>query len=212
MAASFVSGLQSSGAEVAFVLHSARPLIQRISAPTSRQELNWISKNLIEVLPAAFYVCNLEGVVVAFNRRATELWGTKPQARFGSHKLYRSDGTYMPHTETPMEAVLRTGDAALDMEAIIEQPDGLRLVVLVNIAPLFNESGRQIDRCRELFPGSERAKAIRERSRVAARRVATVAKVGGYGPTSRGRRTRFQQSTDANHGQFGPASSPRAPR
>ena len=69
MAASFVSGLQSSGAEVAFALHSARLLIQRISAPTSRQELNWISKNLIEVLPAAVYVCNLEGVVVAFNRR-----------------------------------------------------------------------------------------------------------------------------------------------
>ena len=68
MAASFVSGLQSSGAEVAFALHSARLLIQRISAPTSRQELNWISKNLIEV-PAAVYVCNLEGVVVAFSRR-----------------------------------------------------------------------------------------------------------------------------------------------
>jgi hypothetical protein len=40
----------------------------------SRRELNWISKNLIEVLPAAVYVCNLEGVIVAFNRLATELW------------------------------------------------------------------------------------------------------------------------------------------
>jgi signal transduction histidine kinase/CheY-like chemotaxis protein len=118
--------------------------------PTSQQELNWISKNLIEVLPAAVYVCNLEGVVVAFNRRATELWGRTPKPgdtdeKFcGSHKLYRSDGTYMPHVETPMEAVLRTGDAALDQEAIVEQPNGVRLVVLVNIAPLFNEGGKQI--------------------------------------------------------------------
>ena len=47
--------------------------------PTSQKELNWISKNLIEVLPAAVYVCNLEGVVVAFNRCATELWGRTPR-------------------------------------------------------------------------------------------------------------------------------------
>lgn len=118
--------------------------------PTSQQELNWISKNLIEVLPAAVYVCNLEGVVVAFNRRATELWGRTPKPgdtdeKFcGAHKLYRSDGTHMPHAETPMEAVLRTGDYARDLEAIVEQPNGVRLVVLVNIAPLFNESGKQI--------------------------------------------------------------------
>jgi signal transduction histidine kinase len=62
----------------------------------------------------------------------------------GSHRLYRPDGTYMPHAETPMEAVLRTGESAPDLEVIIEQPNGLRVVVLVNIAPLFNESGKQI--------------------------------------------------------------------
>ena len=118
--------------------------------PTSQQELNWISKNLVEVLPAAVYVCNLEGVIIAFNRRAIELWGRTPNLadtdeKFcGSHRLYRPDGTYMPHAETPMEAVLRTGEAAPDLEVIIEQPNGLRVVVLVNIAPLFNESGRQI--------------------------------------------------------------------
>jgi signal transduction histidine kinase len=116
----------------------------------SRQDLNWISKNLIEVLLAAVYVCNQQGVIVAFNRRATELWGRTPKLgdtdeKFcGSHKLYRSDGMFMPHAETPMEAVLRTGDAALDVEAIVEQPDGLRVVVLVNIAPLFSEGGEQI--------------------------------------------------------------------
>src|SRR5271170_4500408 len=97
--------------------------------PRSRQDLNWISKNLVELLPAAVYVCNLEGVIVAFNLRATELWGRTPNLgdtdeKFcGSHRLYRSDGTYMPHAETPMEAVLRTGEAAPDLEVIIEQPN-----------------------------------------------------------------------------------------
>ncbi len=39
-----------------------------------------------------------------------------------------------------MERVLRTGNAARDQEVIIEQPDGSRVTVLVNIAPLFDGS------------------------------------------------------------------------
>ena len=159
---------------------------------------------------------NLEGVIVAFNRRATELWGRTPKVgdtdeRFcGSHKLYRSDGTFMPHAETPMEAVLRTGDSALDQEAIVEQPSGLRVVVLVNIAPLFNENGRQIGavNCFQDLSAQKRS----EKDRELLRRIATVAKIGGHGPVGGGRRARLQQSTHANHGQSGPASSPRAQR
>ena len=57
--------------------------------PRSQHELNWISKNLIEVLPAAVYVCNLEGVIVAFNRRAIELWGRTPNPRRHGRKILR---------------------------------------------------------------------------------------------------------------------------
>jgi PAS domain-containing protein len=43
--------------------------------PGSRNELNWFFTNLIDVLPAAVYVCDAAAVIVAFNQRATELWG-----------------------------------------------------------------------------------------------------------------------------------------
>jgi signal transduction histidine kinase/ActR/RegA family two-component response regulator len=43
-----------------------------------------------------------------------------------------------------MERVLRTGQDASDQEVIIERPDGSRVPVLVNIAPLFDEDGTQI--------------------------------------------------------------------
>src|SRR4029077_7253891 len=81
---------------------------------------------------------------------ATELWGRTPHAgdtdvRFcGAHKLFQPDGTYLPHNETPMEYVLRTGEAACDQEVIIERPDGSRVTVLVNIAPIFDDRGGQI--------------------------------------------------------------------
>jgi PAS domain S-box-containing protein len=115
-----------------------------------RHGQNWFSSDLIEILPAAVYVCDAEAVIVACNRRATELWGRTPKLgdtdeKFcGSHKLFRLDGSFLPHRETPMEWVLRTGDAARDQEVIIERPDGSRVTVLVNIAPLVDESGKLI--------------------------------------------------------------------
>jgi PAS domain S-box-containing protein len=116
----------------------------------SLQALEWFSKNLVETLPAAVYVCDSNAVVVAFNKRATELWGRTPRAGdsdqkySGAHKLFHPDGRYLPHSETPMEYVLRTGKPASDQEVIIERPDGSRVTVLVNIAPVFDESGVQI--------------------------------------------------------------------
>jgi signal transduction histidine kinase len=89
-------------------------------------------------------------LVVAFNERAIELWGRTPQVgqtdeKFcGSHKLLRPDGSFLPHHETPMEHVIRTGEAAGDAEVIIERPDGSHVTVLVNIAPIFDDDGRQI--------------------------------------------------------------------
>jgi PAS domain S-box-containing protein len=118
--------------------------------PDSRYGLSWFSKNLIEILPAAVYVCNLDGTIASFNKRAAELWGRTPllgqtDVKFcGSHRLYRLDGTFLPHAETPMEWVLRTGETAHDLEVIIERTDGSRITVLVNIAPLFNDLGTQI--------------------------------------------------------------------
>ena len=109
--------------------------------------LDWFSSDLIEILPAAVYVCNADAVVVAYNRRAAELWGRAPKLgdtdlKFcGSHKLFRRDGTFLPHAETPMEMVLRTGKPARDQEVIIEQPAGTRLTALVNIAPIFDDRG-----------------------------------------------------------------------
>jgi hypothetical protein len=81
----------------------------------SRNEMNWFSTNFIDVLPAAVYVCNSAAVIVAFNKRAIELWGRTPnlgdtdEKYCGAHKLFRPDGSYLPHQQTPMECVLRTG-------------------------------------------------------------------------------------------------------
>jgi len=111
---------------------------------------DWFSGDLLETLPAAVYVCDAEGVVVAYNRRATELWGRTPtpgdtdEKYCGAHKLFRPDGVALPHHETPMEAVLRTGTPARDQEVVIERPDRTPITALVNIAPLFGDDRKLV--------------------------------------------------------------------
>ena len=60
-------------------------------------------RTLFDLGPVAVYSCDAAGVIQEFNRRAVELWGCEPvvgdtDKRFcGSFKLFRPDGTYMPH-------------------------------------------------------------------------------------------------------------------
>jgi signal transduction histidine kinase len=140
------------------------------SDTVSQLSNDWFSGELLETLPAAVYVCDAEGIVVAYNRRASQLWGRTPlpgdtdERYCGSHKLFRPDGMVLPHHETPMEAVLRTGTPARDMEVVIERPDSSRITVLVNIAPLFGDDGKLVGAV-NCFQGLSASK-VAERERV----------------------------------------------
>ncbi|MDZ5696055.1 PAS domain S-box protein [Chelativorans sp. M5D2P16] len=105
------------------------------------------SEAFLNGLPIGIYCCDRDGFIRQFNRRAAELWGREPaigetEERFcGAHKLYRSDGTPLPHDETPMADVLRIAVPARDQHVLVERPDGTRRHVLVNIEPLFDPDG-----------------------------------------------------------------------
>jgi PAS domain S-box-containing protein len=75
---------------------------------------------VLEALPAAVVVFRPNGEIEWHNRRAAELWGRAPASG----------------DETPIAEVLRTGHPVRDAELTIERPDGTRLDVLANAAPL----------------------------------------------------------------------------
>lgn len=108
-------------------------------------------RTLFDLVPVAVYTIDSAGVIQTFNRRAAELWGREPalgdtDERFcGSYKLFRPDGTFMPHAQCPMAEVV-TGKLAevRDAEVIIERPDGSRITVVVNIRPHKNQRGEVI--------------------------------------------------------------------
>jgi two-component sensor histidine kinase len=102
---------------------------------------------LFEQVPFAIYVCNRDGLVVRYNLRAAELWGRVPRLgdpneRFcGSYKMFRPDGTLLPHHECPMADVLHTGVSVRQQEVHIERPDGSRGIALVDIEPIKDNDG-----------------------------------------------------------------------
>lgn len=101
-----------------------------------------------DLLPAAVYVCDREGAILKFNNLAAELWGRQPSTgssgeRFcGSTRLYRPDGTPLPHEQCPMAVALRTGTPVRDEEVVIERADGSRGFALVNINVLKDDAGQ----------------------------------------------------------------------
>ena len=131
-------------------MHSLAESGQKHAVPTKvggvrRAAARW--DEIYDRMPIAVYVCDRNGLIVRFNERAKELWGRAPKVndteqRFcGAHRLLLNDGTELPHAETPMAEVLRTGEPARDAEVIIQRPDGSQVPVLVNIDPLFDDEG-----------------------------------------------------------------------
>ena len=88
-----------------------------------------------------------DGVLVRYNQRAVELWGRAPrlgdpaELKRGAFRRYGPDGSPLPFSSSPVATVLRTGETLLGAELTIERPDGSRVPVLMNVAPLKGASG-----------------------------------------------------------------------
>jgi PAS domain S-box-containing protein len=102
---------------------------------------------LFDQVPFAIYICDSDGLVLRYNRRAAELWGRSPKLgdpneRFcGSHRMYCPDGSPLPHHECPMADVLRSGISVRQQEVHIERPDGSRGIALVDIEAVRDSDG-----------------------------------------------------------------------
>ncbi|HJU62866.1 MAG TPA: PAS domain S-box protein [Candidatus Binatia bacterium] len=90
------------------------------------------------------------GVITYYNSRAVEIWGRAPivgdtDERFSaSIRLFRTDGTSLPHFETPMAQVLNGAPPVRNQEVVIERSDGSRVATLANVDPLIDGTGKII--------------------------------------------------------------------
>src|SRR5205085_2338541 len=84
--------------------------------------------SLIDNLPVGIYTCDRDGLVIQYNRCATEFWGLTPElgvCRYsGCARAFAPSGEELTREHMAMAEVLRTGKPVRDREAIIEKPNG----------------------------------------------------------------------------------------
>ena len=144
----------------------AADFIERKTAQEAVRKSEEHYRILFDLGPVAVYSCDASGVIREFNRRASELWGRTPEPgdtdeRFcGSFKLFRPDGSFMPHEQCPMaEVVSGKISEARDAEVLIERPDHTQVTVIVNIRPMKDQFGEIVGAINCFYDISQRKQA-----------------------------------------------------
>ena len=132
------------------------------------------SDGILDLLPIATFICDARGTILQYNRRAVEIWGRAPRPgqtheQFSENSHYFTlDGT--PAASSMMSEVLASGEAVRDVERIVEDENGSRVIVSINIDPLRDANGAVVGAVNCFLDISERKRvdAALENSRLLA--------------------------------------------
>ena len=109
--------------------HELTELAEQANAALREGERRF--REMIDALPAAVYTTDADGRLTHFNPAAIEFAGRTPELGTDqwclSWKLYRPDGTPLPHDECPTAVALKEGRIVRGVEAVAERPDGSRV-------------------------------------------------------------------------------------
>jgi PAS domain S-box-containing protein len=140
-------------------------------------------RELLEALPAAVYTTDAKGRITFYNKAAIEMAGRVPEPGDEwcvTWRLYRPDGTPLPHNECPMAVALKENRPVRGVEAIAERPDGRRVPFIPYPTPLRDAEGNLIGAINMLVDISER-KASEAKLRAAHEQLDTVLKTARVG-------------------------------
>jgi PAS domain S-box-containing protein len=141
----------------------ARDITEQKRAEAALRDSERRLQDLLAAIPAAIYTTDAAGRITYFNEAAVELAGKRPT--IGSDlwcvtwKLYRPDGTLLPHDQCPMAIALKEGRAIRGVEAVAERPDGTRVPFIPFPTPLRDERGNIVGAINMLVDVSERKHA-----------------------------------------------------
>lgn len=100
---------------------------------------------IMDDIPVGMYIIEKDGLLVWCNRAAVAAWGRTPSLNTnekycGAHILRYPSGEIMPHQHAPPSVVINNGATVRNADVICEQPNGNRLLALVNVFPIRNQN------------------------------------------------------------------------
>ncbi len=117
----------------------------RLESEAAAVESENLFRQIIEALPTAVYTTDLEGRLTHFNQAAVRFSGRVPELGTDrwcvTWRLYKGDGTPMPHDQCPMAVLLKEGRIVDGVECLAERPDGTRRWFIPFPRPLRDKNG-----------------------------------------------------------------------
>lgn len=130
----------------------------------------------LDIIPAAAYATDRNGVVTYFNSSCPEFTGRSPQVGEDrwcvTHKLYTQDGAFLPHDACPMADAINSGKSVRGVTAVAERPDGSRLAFAPVPTPLFGCDGEMVGAINILVDVTQQQLVAFEAKSAQARRLA----------------------------------------
>jgi PAS domain S-box-containing protein len=141
----------------------ARDITERKLSEARLRDSERQLQELITAIPAAIYTTDAQGKITYFNQAAVQLAGRTPTIGSDewcvSWKLYRPDGTPLPHDQCPMAVALKECRAIRNAEVVAERPDGTRVPIIPYPTPLCDGAGQIVGAINMLVDVSERRQA-----------------------------------------------------
>jgi PAS domain-containing protein len=127
---------------------------------------------LLATQPAPIYVTDADGWITYYNQACIDFAGRTPilgEDRWCvTWRLYREDGTFLPHEDCPMAVAVKEKRDVRGAVALAERPDGTRVMFTPYPTPLMGEDGEiagavniLIDVTDSRQAGALRAQAVR---------------------------------------------------
>lgn len=113
-------------------------------------------QQLLSALPIATYLTDARGVIVYFNDASVAFAGRTPRvgadAWCVTWRLFKLDGSFLPHDQCPMAIALKEDRSIRGAMAIAERPDGSRVTFTPYPTPLHDARGALIGGVNALAP------------------------------------------------------------
>jgi PAS domain S-box-containing protein len=114
-----------------------------------REQIETLQNRLLETSPTGIVVFDAANDVTLANDRAQEILGRTSEDLTGfsydapAFDFVDANGDPIPDAELPFERARRTGDAVFGVEVGATQPDGQRIWLSINAAPLYDEQANE---------------------------------------------------------------------